>query len=83
MGRGEGGGEKGEDTLTSNVIYQASNHSKTVKNIDQLNNSSEHVLGLNIGRLVTDWSVDNMNPDMTPYMILLDVCISQKKKKQE
>jgi hypothetical protein len=38
------------------------------------------VLGLNIGRLNADWSVVNMNPDMTPYMMSLDVCISQKKK---
>lgn len=42
-------------TLILNVIYQASNQSKTVKYIDQLNCISERVLRLNIGRLIADW----------------------------
>jgi len=33
-------------------------------------------------RLIADWSVyitDNINPDMTPYRMLLDVSVSPKK----
>jgi len=31
---------------------------KTIKYIDQSNNSSQHVLGFNHGRLISDWSVE-------------------------
>jgi len=35
---------------------------------------------LRFRRLITDWSVENMNPDVTPYRVSLDVSMSQKKK---
>ena len=34
---------------------------KTVKYIDQSNNGSLHVIEFNTSRLITDWSVPNMN----------------------
>ena len=43
---------------------------------DQSDKSSQHVLDFNtskIGRLVADWLVENMNPDLTRYRLLLDV----------
>jgi len=55
---------------------------KSIKCIDQLDNSSHHVFDLNtsrIGRLMVDWSVQNMNPDTTLYSMFLDVSVSQKK----
>jgi len=54
---------------------------KSIKCIDQLDNSS-HVFDLNtsrIGRLMVDWSVQNMNPDTTLYSMVLDVSVSQKR----
>jgi len=42
---------------------------KAVKYIDQSDNTSWHVFGfdtLSFRRLITDWSVENMNPDMIP-----------------
>jgi len=34
-------------------------------------------------RLIPDWSVGNVNPDMTPNGMLLDVNILPKKKKRK
>ena len=34
------------------------------------------------GRLITDWLVENMSPDMTSYRMLLDGSISQRNKIQ-
>jgi hypothetical protein len=31
-----------------------------------------------IGRLITDWLVENMNPDMTQYRMPLDISVSPK-----
>ena len=31
-------------------------------------------------RLITDWSVENINLDVTQYMMLLDVSVLPKKK---
>jgi hypothetical protein len=58
---------------------------KTVKYTDQLDNSSWNVLGfdtLRFIRLIADWSVENIKPDMTPYRMLLDVIVSPKNKKK-
>jgi hypothetical protein len=41
---------------------------KTVKYINQSDDSSWHAKS----RLTADWSVENMNPDMTPNGMLLD-----------
>ena len=35
-----------------------------------------------LSRLITDWSVENMTPDMTLYEMLLDVIVSPKKRKE-
>jgi hypothetical protein len=54
----------------------------TVKYINQSDNFSQGVLRFNIsgfGRLVTDWSVENIIPDMTPYGMLLIVSALPKK----
>ena len=43
-------------------------------------NSSHHEFCFNIsriGRLITDWSVQNMNPDMTLYSMFLDVSVQE------
>jgi hypothetical protein len=34
------------------------------------------------GRLITGWTVECMNPDVTPYGMSLDVKVSSKKNKQ-
>jgi hypothetical protein len=49
---------------------------KTVKYIGQSDNSSWHELVIDTYRfssLIPDWLVENMNPDMTPNSILLDI----------
>ena len=50
----------------------------TVKYIYQSENSYKLVIGLNTsryGRVIANWSVENMNPGFIPYMMLLDVSI--------
>ena len=44
---------------------------KTVEYTDQSDNSSCSVHVLN-GRLIADWLVENMNPDMILYRMLVD-----------
>jgi hypothetical protein len=39
---------------------------KTVECIVPLINNFQHVLGLTTGSLITDWSVENINTDMSP-----------------
>ena len=49
---------------------------KTVKYIGQSDDSSWHELVIDTYRfssLIPDWLVENMNPDITPNSILLDV----------
>jgi len=49
--------------------------------IDQSNNSSQRVFGFNTSRLIDDWSVENLTPNMTPYGMSLEVNGSKKKHK--
>jgi hypothetical protein len=52
------------------------------KDIDiywQIGQKSQYLLGLKIhdfGRFVTNWSVENMTPNLTPHMLSLDVSSS-------
>jgi len=51
------------------LIFDHSIICKTIQYIDQSHNRSQNMLGFNtirIGRLITDWLVENMNTDMTP-----------------
>jgi hypothetical protein len=34
-------------------------------------------------RFVAEWSVENMNPDVSPYRMSLDASVSPKKKKEK
>jgi hypothetical protein len=55
---------------------------KTVNYTDQSYNSFWCVFGFDtysFCRLIADWPVENMNPDITPNGMSLDVSISQKK----
>jgi len=48
---------------------------KTIKYIDQSDNSSECVFGFNtsrISRLLTDWTVENITLEVAPYRMLLE-----------
>ena len=41
------------------------------------------MLGFNttrIGKVITDWLVENMNPDMTPYVMSLDFIVYYQNK---
>jgi hypothetical protein len=54
---------------------------KTVIYIDKKDNSLWHVLVLSfdtkrLSRLVSDLSVEKMNPDMTSYRMLLDILLN-------
>jgi inhibitor of KinA sporulation pathway (predicted exonuclease) len=56
---------------------------KTVKYIDQSENSSCQVLGCitqDLVWLTADWPVENVNPDMAPYGMSLDISESPEKK---
>ena len=56
-----------------------------VQYIDQSYYCSLHVLGfdtLRFSRLITDWSVENMNPDMTPYRMLYVSVLPKKGRKK-
>jgi hypothetical protein len=37
------------------------------------------VFGFNIGGLITDWWVENINHDVIPYGVSIDVTVSSKK----
>ena len=55
----------------------------TVQYIHYRTTASWHVLGFDtqiFSRLITDWSVENMNMDVTPYRMHIDVSVSPKKK---
>ena len=55
----------------------------TVQYIHYRTTASWHVLGFGtqiLSRLITDWSVENMNLDVTPYRMHIDVSVSPKKK---
>ena len=53
---------------------------KTLKHIDHWHNRSRCVLCFKgFSRLITDWLVENVNPDMTSNRILLDVSVLPKK----
>ena len=52
---------------------------KTINYIDQSSLSFQSGSGFNtsgFGRLVTDWSVEDVNFDMTPYVSSIDISIS-------
>ena len=56
-------------------IFHSSIICKTVKHIDQSDNSCQQILVFNISRLgslIADWSVENMNPDVTPNAVSLN-----------
>jgi capsular polysaccharide biosynthesis protein len=56
---------------------------KTVKYIVESDNSSWCVLGFDnliFSRRIIDWSVENMNLDMTPHGMSLYASVSPKKK---
>jgi len=58
-------------------------YAKQLNHIYYSEDSSWHMLGLDnskFSRLISDWSVENMIPDMTPYEMLLDDSVSPKKK---
>ena len=60
--------ESGQMTIHSSLTLQSHTRGKTVKYIDHSDNSSWHVFAFNTyrtGRLIPDWLVENMNPDMT------------------
>jgi hypothetical protein len=59
--------------------------SNTVNYIDQSENSSLHVFDFDtcrFSRLIADCSVEDINPDMTPYAIV-DFSVSPKIKKKK
>ena len=56
---------------------------KAVRYIDQSDNSSWRVLGFDtyiFNRFIADWSVENMNPNVTPYGMSLYVSSVSPKK---
>ena len=63
-------------TIHSSLTLKSYTRGKTVKYIDHSDNRAWHVFAFNTyrtGRLIPDWLVENMNPDMTPNRMLLDV----------
>ena len=53
---------------------------KTVHYIDQLENSSWCVYLILKTRLISDWSVENMNPDVNSNKMLLELLVYCKTK---
>jgi hypothetical protein len=52
---------------------------KTVEYIDQSNNSFWCIVSFDtyrFSRLITDWAVENMNSDMTPYRISFNISVN-------